>query len=83
MSFFIFNLHIETIHLGIALLNRQIHGLILLSYLFIIGRSMPDSVLRNHSRPSVCLSILLFVRLSLTFLKIGSLDFPDIVHDDS
>ena len=34
-------------------------------------------------RLSVHLSILPFVRLSLTFLKIGSLDFPDIVHDDS
>ena len=34
-------------------------------------------------RLSVHLSILPFVRLSLTFLKIGLLDFPDIVHDDS
>ena len=33
----------------------------------------------NHSCPSVCLS----VRLSLSFLKIGSLVFSDIVHNDS
>ena len=34
-------------------------------------------------RLSVHLSVRPFVRLSLTFLKIGSLDFPDIVHNDS
>ena len=32
---------------------------------------------------SVHLSLRPFVRLSLTFLKIGLLGFPDIVHDDS
>ena len=71
--------------MGIVLLNRQIHCLILLSYLFIIGRSTPDSILWNHSSPSVSvhLSVRPFVRLSLTFLKIGSLDFPDIVQNDS
>ena len=71
--------------MGIVLLNRQIHCLILLSYLFIIGRSTPDSILWNHSSPSVSvhLSVRPFVCLSLNFLKIGSLDFPDIVHNDS
>ena len=40
------------------------------------GRStLVDSVLRNHSRPSV--------RPSLSFLKIGSSVFSNIVHDDS
>ena len=33
----------------------------------------------NHSCPSVCLS----VRLSLSFLRIGSLVFSDIVHNDN
>ena len=71
--------------MGIVLLNRQIHCLILLSYLFIIGRSTPDSILWNHSSQSVSvhLSVRPFVRLSLNFLKIGSLDFPDIVQIDS
>ena len=40
------------------------------------GRStLVDSVLRNHSRPSV--------RPSLSFLKIESSVFSNIVHDDS
>ena len=39
-----------------------------------------DSILWNHSPLSVCLSS---VHPSLTFLKIGSLVFSDIVHYDS
>ena len=34
-------------------------------------------------RPSVCLSVCSSVRPSLVFLKIGSLGFSDILHDDS
>ena len=32
---------------------------------------------------SARLSVRPFIRPSLTFLKIGSLDFSDVVHDDS
>ena len=52
--------------------------------LFFFGRStLLDSVLWNHSHPSVRLSVSPSLRPSLSFLKIGSLVFSDIVHDDS
>ena len=40
-------------------------------------------VLWNHSCPSVCLCFRWSVRTSQNFLKIGSLVFSDIVHDDN
>ena len=69
--------------MGIVLLNRQIHCLILLIYLLLDAPRPTASYEIILVRLSVHLSVRPFVRLSLTFLKIGSLDFPDIVHNDS
>ena len=46
---------------------------------FLDARRWSDSALWNHCLPSVCPSD----RPSLSFLKIGSLVFCDVVHDDS
>ena len=60
---YIFKLFIWRLFYLILILNLL--SLILLSYLFIIGCSTPDSILWNHPRPSVCLSIYPSARLSI------------------
>ena len=72
----------------VVLLNRQIHCLVLLSNLIIIGRS--TLVQQRHMKwfLSICLSVLCLPLLpsvcsSLIFLKIGSVLFSDVVQDDS
>ena len=49
-------------------------------YILLNARRSLDSVLWNHSRPIVCLSVRPFV---INFLMIGLLVFSDIVSDDS
>ena len=47
-----------------------------------IGRSTLVGQSPMKSLSSICLSVRPSVRPSLSFLKIGSLDCSDIVHDD-
>ena len=57
------------------------------NYCYIGCSTFFDSVLWNHCSPSVglfiCLSFCPSVRLLLSFLKIASLFFSDIVYDDT
>ena len=56
-------------------------------YFFTVGRStlVGQRLMKSLSPvcPSVCPSVRSSVHLSLNFLKIGSLVFSDIIHDDS
>ena len=54
-----------------------------MNYYFDNYRMLDVSRAESYEITPVRLSVRLFVRLSLSFLKIRSLVFSDIVHDDS
>ena len=80
---FVFTIFILLLYLQFSISVISVNIMYCLSVLYcylLIEHSTLDSFIWNHSCPCVCLSVCLSVCPSLSFLKIGSLVFSDVIH---